>query len=59
MLAATKCRDAVVVFFDQPTRKPRRYIEPLLVRGLGLTRTHRFSDGEIYDVAEPRCGDET
>ena len=25
---ATSCLDAVVVFFDQPTRKPRRYIEP-------------------------------
>ena len=53
--AATRCRDAVVVFFDQPTRKPRRYIEPLLIRALGLEKTHRFSDGEIYDVAEPRC----
>ena len=53
--AATRCRDAVVVFFDQPTRKPRRYIEPLLVRALGLEKTHRFSDGEIYEVAEPRC----
>lgn len=55
MLLATRCRDAIVVFFDQPTRKPRRYIEPLLVRGLGLTRTHRFSDGEIYEVSEPPC----
>lgn len=58
MLAATECRDAIVVFFDQPTRKPRRYIEPLLVRGLGLTRTHRFADGEIYEVAEPPCESE-
>lgn len=53
--AATRCRDALVIFFDQPTRKPRRYIEPLLVRGLGLSRTHRFADGEIYQVTEPPC----
>lgn len=55
MLEATRCRRAIVVFFDQPTRKPRRYIEPLLVRGMGLTRIERFSDGEIYDIAEPKC----
>ena len=52
---STRCRDAVVVFFDQPTRKPRRYIEPLLVRILGLNKTRRFADGEIYEVAEPPC----
>ena len=57
--AATRCRDAVVVFFDQPTRKPRRYIEPLLVRALGLEKTHRFSDGEIYEVSEPSCRSST
>ena len=52
---ATACRDAVVAFFDQPTRKPRRYIEPLLVRILGLEKTDRFSDGEIYEVSELPC----
>ena len=52
---ATTCRRALVVFFDQPTRKPRRYIEPLLVRGLGLDKAERFSDGEIYEVTEPKC----
>lgn len=56
--SATRCRRAVVVFFDQPTRKPRRYIEPLLVRGLGLGDKRRFADGETYEVTEPLCPSE-
>lgn len=53
--SATECRKGVVVFFDQPTRKPRRYIEPLLVRVLDLEKTHRFADGEIYEVGNSPC----
>ena len=51
--AATRCRDAVVVFFSKPTRKPPREIDPEVRRQLGLVETEDFRDGEIYDVDEP------
>jgi hypothetical protein len=56
LLGATECRDAVVVFFNRPNRKPPREIDPLIVYELGLTRTNEFDDGEVYAVDEPECG---
>lgn len=55
---ATACRDAIVVFFDRPTRKPRRYIDPTVVRELDLTLLDRLSDGEVYDIDDSgeACG---
>jgi 4-amino-4-deoxy-L-arabinose transferase-like glycosyltransferase len=55
LLAATGCRDAVVVFFNRPNRKPPREIDPLIVYELGLTKTEEFEDGEVYTVDEPEC----
>ena len=56
LLSATACRDAYVAFFDQPTRRPRRYIDPEVVEVLGLHAFKRFPDGEVYQVTEPRSG---
>lgn len=50
---ATACRDALVVFFSKPTRKPPREIDPEVHRQLGLEEVEDFRDGEIYDVDEP------
>ena len=53
---ATACRNAVLVFFDQPTRKPVRTIPPEIVAGLRLRAVARFEDGEAHDVAGPGPG---
>lgn len=55
IVSSLGCTEGVVVFFDHPTRKTRRYIHPTVVRALALTRVERFSDGEVYDVREPSC----
>lgn len=52
---ATRCRDAVVHFFNKPTRKPRRILEQRIVSVLGLQRVERFKDGVVYSVDEPNC----
>jgi hypothetical protein len=54
LLAATACREAIVAFFNKPTRKPRRIIEQRLVIELGLEPLERFADGIVYTVREPR-----
>ncbi len=54
LLSATRCRRALVVFFNKPTRKPRRIIEERLVIELGLEPIERLSDGIVYSVDEPR-----
>ena len=56
LLEATRCKEAIVVFFDSPTRKPIRFIDPVIVDELRLEILARFEDGEAYDVDEPRQG---
>jgi len=53
ILQRTACERAVVVFFSQPTRKPPRTIDPVVVDGLGLAEIHRFEDGRSFEVEEP------
>jgi hypothetical protein len=53
LVSATRCRTAIVVFFNKPTRKPRRVIEERLVIELGLEPIQRFDDGIVYSVDEP------
>lgn len=52
---ASRCREALVIFFDKPTRKERRYIHPITMDQLRLEMVHRFDDGEVYSVREPLC----
>jgi Dolichyl-phosphate-mannose-protein mannosyltransferase len=52
---ATRCRNAVVLFFNKPTRKPRRLLEHQVVSALGLRKEQRLRDGEIHSVTEPGC----
>jgi hypothetical protein len=52
----TACERAVVVFFKQPTRKPPRTLDPLVVGGLKLTEIRPFEDGAAYEVEEPTEG---
>ena len=47
---ATGCRRAVVVFFERPTRKKPRHIDPRAVEELQLERIGTFSDGVAYEV---------
>jgi hypothetical protein len=54
LVAATECREAIVVFFNKPTRKPKRVIEERLVIELGLDEVERLDDGIVYSVEEPR-----
>ena len=55
VLAATRCRRAIVVFFYQPTRKPTRAIDPVVVHDLRLTSPTSFDDGQAFEVNEPPC----
>jgi hypothetical protein len=52
---STACTRAVVVFFSQPTRKPPREVDPLVVSGLRLDAPLRFSDGAVFQIDEPPC----
>lgn len=45
--------EGVVVWFDQPTRKPPRIIDPVLAAGLQVERVQDLADGEIYAVSLP------
>ncbi|MGH2755395.1 MAG: glycosyltransferase family 39 protein [Actinomycetota bacterium] len=56
VLRRTRCEVAVVVFFKQPTRKPPRTIDPLVVDGLRLTEILPFEDGNVFEVDEPTAG---
>jgi hypothetical protein len=51
--AATACREARVVFFFRPNRKPARTIPHEVVSELGLKERIRFADGVVYEVDEP------
>jgi hypothetical protein len=53
---ATGCLDAIVVFFDRPTRKHERVIDPVVVQELDLRRLARFADGEAWTVGSPPGG---
>jgi hypothetical protein len=53
--AATSCGEAVVVFFDRPTRKPTRSIDPVIVEEMELTLETDLADGDIYKVAPGAC----
>ena len=55
MLEATRCRNALVVFFSKPTRKPPREIDKEVRAQLDLQEIENFRDGEIYEVTEPDC----
>jgi hypothetical protein len=55
VLAATRCRRAVVVFFYQPTRKPPRVIDPVVVHDLRLEPPTSFEDGQVFEADEPPC----
>ena len=53
--AATSCDEAVVVFFDRPTRKPARSIDPVIVEEMELELKKDLADGAIYDVTPVGC----
>lgn len=55
VLAATRCRRAVVIFFSQPTRKPPRDIDPVIVHDLKLEEPREYADGAAFEVDEPPC----
>jgi hypothetical protein len=55
VLAATRCRRAIVIFFYEPTRKPPRVIDPLVVHDLRLEPPTSFEDGQAFEVDEPPC----
>jgi Dolichyl-phosphate-mannose-protein mannosyltransferase len=52
---ATSCDEAVVVFFDRPTRKPARSIDPVIVTELELELIEDLADGAVYEVAPVMC----
>ena len=54
--AATSCDGAFVVFFDRPTRKPVRSIDPVIVDEMELALKVDLADGAIYEVAPGPCG---
>ena len=50
------CDDAIVVFFDRPTRKRARDIDPRVTEILQLTRTRDLADAGVYALRPPaRC----
>jgi hypothetical protein len=55
VLARTACEEAVVIFFKQPTRKPPRVLDPIVVGHLRLTEVTPFEDGQAFAVDEPAC----
>ena len=52
---STSCGDAEVVFFDRPTRKPARTIDPVIVEEMDLTLKVDLEDGAIYEVSPGTC----
>ena len=52
---AVSCGEAEVVYFDQPTRKPARSIDPVIVDELGLELKADLSDGGIYEITPAPC----
>ena len=53
--AATSCGQAVVVFFDRPTRKPVRSIDPVIIEEMELSLETDLADGDIYKVGPGPC----
>jgi hypothetical protein len=58
VLERTACEEAFVIFFKQPTRKPPRTLDPIVVAHLRLTEVTPFEDGRALEVDEPGrpCG---
>lgn len=52
---STACTRAVLVFFSQPTRKPPREVDPLVVAGLRIGAARPLSDGVVFEIDEPPC----
>ena len=53
--AATSCGEAVVIFFDRPTRKPVRSIDPAIVDEMELRLETDLADGDVYKVIAGTC----
>jgi hypothetical protein len=55
LLASTRCRRAMLVFFSQPTRKPPRRVDPVVAGDLRLREPVTLEDGVVFEIDEPPC----
>lgn len=55
LLASTRCRRAVLVFFSQPTRKPPRKVDPVVAGDLRVIDPTTLDDGVVFEIDEPPC----
>jgi hypothetical protein len=55
LLASTRCRRAVLVFFSQPTRKPPRRVDPVVAGDLRVSDPTTLEDGVVFEIDEPPC----